>query len=128
MHKIFYRGMKITIFAVNADGRSESAVLEGFTLKVAELQLGMQPKELHGAIGDWSSFVYISAESPVPLEFTPVLGILIGVVLTLFLIALVIILVLRIKYKSSVAASRKRWGTLPNYLIKRQNYKRDIEF
>ena len=34
--------MKITIFAVNADGRSESAVLEGFTLKVAELQLGMQ--------------------------------------------------------------------------------------
>ena len=44
--------MKITIFAVNADGRSESAVLEGFTLKVAELQLGMQPKELHGAICD----------------------------------------------------------------------------
>ena len=34
------RGMKITIFAVNADGRSDSAVLEGFTLKVAELQLG----------------------------------------------------------------------------------------
>ena len=59
----------------------------------------------------WSSFVYISAESPVPLEFTPVLGILIGVVLTLFFIALVIILVLRIKYKSSVAASRKRWGS-----------------
>ena len=53
---------------------------------------------------------FISSESPVPLEFTPVLGILIGVVLTLFLIALVIILVLRIKYKSSVAASRKRWA------------------
>ena len=34
------RGMKITIFAANADGRSDSAVLEGFTLKVAELQLG----------------------------------------------------------------------------------------
>ena len=104
--------MKITIFAVNADGRSESAVLEGFTLKVAELQLGMQPKELIAWCDwrsiEWSSFVYISAESPVPLEFTPVLGILIGVVLTLFLIALVIILVLRIKYKTNVAASRKR--------------------
>ena len=34
------RGMKITIFAANAEGRSDSAVLEGFTLKVAELQLG----------------------------------------------------------------------------------------
>ena len=44
-----------------------------------------------------------------PLEFTPVLGILIGVVLTLFLIALVVILVLRLKYKSSVAAGRKRY-------------------
>ena len=77
---------------------------------------------------EWSLFVYFSAESPVPLEFTPVLGILIGVVLTLFFIALVIILVLRIKYKSSVAASRKRWGILPNYLKKRQNSIRDFEF
>jgi hypothetical protein len=34
------RGMKITIFAVNTDGRSDSAILEGFTLKVAELQVG----------------------------------------------------------------------------------------
>lgn len=72
------RGLKITIFAVNSDGRSQPFVLEGFTLKVAELQL----------------------ESPVPLEFTPVLGILIGVVLTLLLVALVIILVLRIKYRN----------------------------
>ena len=55
-----------------------------------------------------------------PLEFTPVLGILIGVVLTLFFIALVIILVLRLKYKTSVAASRKRWGTLPKSHVNRQ--------
>ena len=48
-----------------------------------------------------------------PLEFTPVLGILIGVVLTLFVIALVIILVLRLKYKTSVAASRKRYSCSP---------------
>jgi hypothetical protein len=30
----------MTISAVNSNGRSESATLEGFTLKVAELQLG----------------------------------------------------------------------------------------
>ena len=34
------RGLKMTISAVNANGKSESATLEGFTLKVAELQLG----------------------------------------------------------------------------------------
>ena len=32
--------MKITIYAANANGRSPNIVLEGFTLKVAELQLG----------------------------------------------------------------------------------------
>ena len=34
------RGLKITIYAANANGRSPNIVLEGFTLKVAELQLG----------------------------------------------------------------------------------------
>ena len=34
------RGLKITIYAANANGRSSNIVLEGFTLKVAELQLG----------------------------------------------------------------------------------------
>ena len=34
------KGLKIKIFAVNSDGESSPAVLEGFTLKVAELQLG----------------------------------------------------------------------------------------
>ena len=32
--------MKITIYAANANGRSPNIVLEGFTLKVAELQVG----------------------------------------------------------------------------------------
>jgi hypothetical protein len=41
----------------------------------------------------------------VPLEFTPVLGILVGVVTTLMLVALVIILVLRIKYKTKAGHS-----------------------
>ena len=34
------RGLKITLYAVNANGRSKSTVIEGFTLKVAQLQVG----------------------------------------------------------------------------------------
>ena len=34
------RGLKITIYAANANGRSPNVILEGFTLKVAELQVG----------------------------------------------------------------------------------------
>jgi len=30
----------VSVFALNDDGESEPAVLEGFTLKVAELQIG----------------------------------------------------------------------------------------
>ena len=43
-------------------------------------------------------------ESPVPLEFTPVLGILVGVVLTLMLVAFVVILILRLKYQTHKTA------------------------
>merc|ERR1712141_982894 len=80
------RGLKMTIYAANSNGRSRNVVLEGFTLKVAELQV----------------------ESPVPLEFTPVLGILIGVVVTLMLVALVIMLILRLKYKNTSTRSKQR--------------------
>jgi len=80
------RGLKITIYAANANGRSPNIVLEGFTLKVAELQV----------------------ESPVPLEFTPVLGILIGVVVTLLLVAFVIMLILRLKYKNTSTRSKQQ--------------------
>ncbi len=41
------RGLKMTIYAVNANGKSESATLVGFTLKVAELQLGKDPPLLY---------------------------------------------------------------------------------
>ena len=34
------RGLKITLYAVNANGRSKSTIIEGFTLKVAQLQVG----------------------------------------------------------------------------------------
>ena len=47
-------------------------------------------------------------ESPVPLEFTPVLGILVGVVLTLMLVAFVVILVLRLKYQTNKTKNNDR--------------------
>jgi len=77
------RGLRLHVFSANLNGRSKSTTLEGFTLKVAELQI----------------------ESPVPLEFTPVLGILVGVVVTLLLVALVIILILRLKYRHKPLSS-----------------------
>ena len=48
------------------------------------------------------------SESPVPLEFTPVLGILVGVVLTLMLVAFVVILVLRLKYQTNKTKNNDR--------------------
>ena len=47
-------------------------------------------------------------ETPVPLEFTPVLGILVGVVLTLMLVAFVVILVLRLKYQTNNTKNNDR--------------------
>ena len=38
------RGLKIKIYAANSNGKSQSAVLEGFTLEVAELQVGKNKK------------------------------------------------------------------------------------
>ena len=46
-----------------------------------------------------------------PLEFTPVLGILVGVVLTLMLVAFVVILVLRLKYQTNKAKNNGRGNT-----------------
>ena len=48
------------------------------------------------------------SESTVPLEFTPVLGILVGVVLTLMLVAFVVILVLRLKYQTNKTKNNDR--------------------
>ena len=42
------------------------------------------------------------------MEFTPVLGILVGVVLTLMLVAFVVILVLRLKYQTNKAKNTDR--------------------
>jgi len=71
------RDLRLAIFAVNKNGKSRPTILEGFTTKVAQLQV----------------------ETPVPIEFTPFLGILAGAVITLLLIAIVIILIIRCKYR-----------------------------
>ena len=41
------RGLIITLYAVNANGRSKSTVIEGFTLKVAQLQVGKSNNIFH---------------------------------------------------------------------------------
>ncbi|CAB4061642.1 unnamed protein product [Lepeophtheirus salmonis] len=71
------RGLLITIYSSNTNGRSNvPVVIEGFTLKVAQLQL-----ESPGAI------------------LSPTLGILVGTITTLLIVAFVIMLVIRSKTK-----------------------------
>ncbi|XP_071524793.1 uncharacterized protein [Panulirus ornatus] len=62
-------------YAANSKGRSDVAKLETFTLKVAEKRTG----------------------PPALFEFTPVLGVLIGVVLALILTALVVMVVMKMR-------------------------------
>lgn len=63
-------------YAANSKGRSDAAKLETFTLKVAEKRTG----------------------PPALFEFTPVLGILIGVVLAIILTALVVMVVMKMRH------------------------------
>ena len=46
------------------------------------------------------------SESPVPLQFTPVLGVLAGIVLSMFLLILVVVMVIRLKYRYSKSCIR----------------------
>ncbi|XP_011151736.1 synaptogenesis protein syg-2 isoform X2 [Harpegnathos saltator] len=79
--------LNMILYAVNAKGRSDPTLLEGFTLKVAEKQTG----------------------TPVPFEFTPLLGGLIGVVTALLLVTVTILAAL--KMRSERRAQRP--GDLP---------------
>ncbi|XP_032679433.1 synaptogenesis protein syg-2-like isoform X2 [Odontomachus brunneus] len=80
--------LDMRLYAVNAKGRSDTTLLEGFTLKVAEKQTG----------------------TPVPFEFTPLLGgLLIGVVTALLLVTVTILAAL--KMRSERRAQRP--GDLP---------------
>ncbi|XP_046751044.1 synaptogenesis protein syg-2-like [Diprion similis] len=67
--------LKMVLYAANSKGRSKETLLEGFTLKVAEKQTG----------------------TPIPFEFTPLLGVLIGVITALVLVTLVILGALKLK-------------------------------
>ena len=54
------------------------------------------------------NYVYkslLSAESPVPLQFTPFLGILAGIVVTILILILTIIIVIKIKYRYGKSGS-----------------------
>ncbi|KAF5301916.1 hypothetical protein FQA39_LY10571 [Lamprigera yunnana] len=69
-------GFQIALYAINKKGKSLTAYLQTFTLKSAEKH---------------------TALTPVLLHITPILGILIGVVTALILIAVIIVLVKRLR-------------------------------
>ena len=59
------------------------------------------------------------------MEFTPVLGILVGVVLSLLLVAFVVILVLRLKYQTNKAKSNGRANNRKQNQRQPNNTKKD---
>ncbi|XP_012250084.1 synaptogenesis protein syg-2-like isoform X7 [Bombus vosnesenskii] len=67
--------LNMVLYAVNAKGRSEPTLLEGFTLKIAEKQTGI----------------------PVPFEISPLLGGLIGVVTALLFVTITILIAMKIR-------------------------------
>ncbi|XP_031843590.1 neural cell adhesion molecule 2 isoform X1 [Nomia melanderi] len=73
--------LNMILYAVNAKGRSDPALLEGFTLKVAEKQ----------------TVRVLFTGTPVPFEITPLLGGLIGVVTALLLITVTILAAMKIR-------------------------------
>ncbi|KAG7202911.1 hypothetical protein KM043_010052 [Ampulex compressa] len=79
--------LNMVLYAVNAKGRSDPTLLEGFTLKVAEKQTG----------------------TPVPFEITPLLGGLIGVVTALLLVTVTILAALKVRSERRA----QRPGDLP---------------
>ncbi|XP_060523485.1 nephrin isoform X2 [Cylas formicarius] len=71
--------LKIVVYAANSKGRSEPALLEGFTLKAAEKQ------------------TVLSLGTRDQLEIAPVLGILVGIVTALLLVTVIILGALKIR-------------------------------
>ncbi|XP_046401780.1 hemicentin-1 isoform X2 [Ischnura elegans] len=83
------RGLKMAVFAANAKGRSEPALVEGHTLKPAQMQ----------------------TRSPIALEMGPVLGILVGMVAALLLVTLAIFAAMRCRGTGSTSVrARGRQG------------------
>ncbi|XP_066594122.1 nephrin-like isoform X2 [Prorops nasuta] len=86
--------LNMILYAVNAKGRSDPTLVEGFTLKVAE----KQTVPLFGFLG-----------TPVPFEITPLLGGLIGVVTALLLVTVTILAALKVRSERRA----QRPGDLP---------------
>ncbi|XP_076667647.1 nephrin isoform X2 [Andrena cerasifolii] len=87
--------LNMALYAVNAKGRSEPTILEGFTLKAAEKQTG----------------------TPIPFEITPLLGGLIGVVTALLLVTIAILAAMKIRSEKRTQRPSdltKKKGTAPS--------------
>ncbi|XP_067208142.1 synaptogenesis protein syg-1 isoform X3 [Linepithema humile] len=85
--------LNMILYAVNAKGRSDPALIEGFTLKIAEKQ----------------TVRVLFTGTPVPFEFTPLLGGLIGVVAALLLVTVTILAALKVRSERRA----QRPGDLP---------------
>ncbi|XP_011350473.1 nephrin isoform X1 [Ooceraea biroi] len=85
--------LNMILYAVNAKGRSDPTLLEGFTLKVAEKQ----------------TVRVLFTGTPVPFEFTPLLGCLIGVIVALLLLTVMILAALKVRNERRA----QRPGDLP---------------
>ncbi|KZC13410.1 Nephrin [Dufourea novaeangliae] len=101
------KNLNMVLYAINAKGRSDPARLEGYTLKIAEKQTGIehhvhQPSAVLMMIvafrHDYTRAVRVLfTGTPVPFEITPLLGGLIGVVTALLLITITILAAMKIR-------------------------------
>ncbi|XP_023316784.1 nephrin isoform X1 [Trichogramma pretiosum] len=91
------RVLRMSVYAVNAKGRSEPTLLEGFTLKVAEKQ----------------TVRVLFTGTPVPFEITPLLGILIGCLGVLLFCTVAVLLAMKLRSDRRGGGGHQRPGDLP---------------
>ncbi|CAH2008832.1 unnamed protein product [Acanthoscelides obtectus] len=89
------KSLKMTVYAANGKGRSESVMLEGFTLNVAEKQS------------------VLSLDTRDRMDIAPILGILVGIVTALLLVAVVTLGALKIRAARGSSSRMLRPGFLP---------------
>ncbi|CAB0033445.1 unnamed protein product, partial [Trichogramma brassicae] len=91
------RVLRMSVYAVNAKGRSEATLLEGFTLKVAEKQ----------------TVRVLFTGTPVPFEITPLLGILIGCLGVMLFCTVAVLLAMKLRSDRRGGGGHQRPGDLP---------------
>ncbi|KAF5301892.1 hypothetical protein FQA39_LY10547 [Lamprigera yunnana] len=89
------RNLKMLVYAVNSKGRSESVLLDGYTLKLAEKQ------------------TVLSLGTSDQIEIAPIMGILVGIVTALLLVTVVILGVVKIRSSQREGSHILRPGFLP---------------